>query len=159
MTETSNIIPMLNVLAQRIRAAYERTERGRHEWIEGTLDLAAALAEARERYTSDREFSHWIVDAGLEDINHQDRAALINMAGDLASARRVLEETKSISWQLIWEHEMKGWVTSASKPHVQIDTAEIPAPTPQITPQAQNECIENPPASTVGPASGARGAN
>jgi hypothetical protein len=39
---------MMSVLADRIRTAYERTERGRHEWIEGTLELAAALAEARE---------------------------------------------------------------------------------------------------------------
>lgn len=44
---TADVITLPNVLAQRIRGAYERTEHGRQEWIEGTLELAAALAEAR----------------------------------------------------------------------------------------------------------------
>lgn len=43
------LVKPLDALAQRIRGAYERTERGRQEWIDGTLDLAAALADARSR--------------------------------------------------------------------------------------------------------------
>ena len=46
MPETGNIISLptpMKMLADRIRAAYERTERGRREWIDGTLELASAL--------------------------------------------------------------------------------------------------------------------
>lgn len=64
----------------------------RQEWIEGTLELAAALAEARERFKSNTEFSHWLVDAGLDHITPDDRAALINMAADIDLALIVLQE-------------------------------------------------------------------
>jgi hypothetical protein len=105
----------LENLAISIRAAFKRTEQGRAEWIEGTIELAAALAEARGRFPGNREFSHWVVDAGLEDINHQDRAALISMARDIPAARRMLEETKRTSWRVIWEEEMKDCLTSPGK--------------------------------------------
>jgi hypothetical protein len=111
-----NLPTPMDVLANRIRAAYKRATHSREEWIEGTLELAAALAEARGRFPADRQFSHWLVDADLQDISHQDRAALIAMAADPPTARQVLEETKRSSWQLVWEREMKSRFTSASKP-------------------------------------------
>jgi hypothetical protein len=142
---TADVITLpkfLDVLVQRIRSAYERTEHGRREWIEGTLELAAALAEARARVPADRQFSHWIVDAGLEDINHQDRAALISMAADLPATRRVLEETKRLSWRLIWDEEMKAWFTSAGKPDLASQNPEKPAPMPEIEANSVDETAE-----------------
>jgi hypothetical protein len=47
----------LDMLVERIRVSHERTEHGRHEWIEGTLELAAALAEARDRLPSNSAFA------------------------------------------------------------------------------------------------------
>ena len=117
---TDNIIQMptpMNVLADRIREALARADRSRIEWVEATLDLAATLKEARERFPSNEAFAHWLVDSKLDaDImGHQTRAALINMAADLALARIVLQETKRNSWQLIWQEEMKPRLTSAGK--------------------------------------------
>jgi hypothetical protein len=117
---TDNIIQMptpMNVLADRIRDALARAERSRIEWIEATLDLATTLKEARERFPSNEAFAHWLVDSKLDaDImGRQTRAALINMAADLALARIVLQETKRNSWQLIWQEEMKPRLTSAGK--------------------------------------------
>src|SRR3954447_13973124 len=106
----------MNVLADKIRSALHRVERSRFEWIEGTLELAVLLAEARLRFSADQEFSHWLVDAKLQDINYSDRAALIAMAADLQLARIVLQETRRSSWQLIWEREMKARFHSAMKP-------------------------------------------
>jgi hypothetical protein len=115
---TDNVVSMptpMNVLADKIRSAFHRTERGRFEWIEGTLELAVLLSEARERFPSNTPFSHWIIDAELEDINYNDRAALIHMADNLQLARVVLEETERLSWQLIWEKEIKPRLPSARK--------------------------------------------
>ena len=117
---TDNIIQMptpMNVLADRIRDALARAGRSRIEWIEATLDLASTLNEARERFPSNEAFAHWLVDSKLDAdmMGHQTRAALINMAADLALARIVLQETNRNSWQLIWQEEMKPRLTSASK--------------------------------------------
>jgi hypothetical protein len=148
MTDTDNIIPMptpLAVLADRIRSAHGRTERGRQEWIEGTLELAAALAEARARFTSDQKFSHWIVDATLEDISHQDRAALIRMAGDLAATRQVLEETQRNSWRLVWEKEIEPRFTNAGNPVIEPPNAANPPSIPASAPQVASEIASPPP--------------
>ena len=107
---TDNIINMptpMNVLADKIRSAFHRIERSRFEWIEGTLELAVLLAEARARFTSNAQFSHWIVEAELEGINYSDRAALIKMATNLQLTRTVLEETQRSSWRHIWEQEIQ----------------------------------------------------
>lgn len=140
MSEEASVIPMMNVLAQRIRAALELTDHGRQEWIDGTLELASSLAEARRRFKSDNQFAHWIVDEDLEGIGANDRSALIKMAGDLHLARQILEESGRHSWQLIWREEMAGRFTNASKPDAkshnrdsQLSQAEIPAKPQDIT--------------------------
>lgn len=132
MTDNSNIIQMpepLDKIAKRIREAYERAQLGRREWIEGTIELAIDLAEARHRFKSDREFSHWLVDAELENIGHQDRAALINMATNIGLARIILEESQRNSWRLIWTEEMQYRFTSAGKPHDGAPIIQIPVQT------------------------------
>lgn len=95
MPETDNIINLptpMNVLADRIRAAYGRTEQGRHEWIEGTLELAAALAEARTRFKADRQFAVWLAENDLDQLGENDRAALIKMAQEPTLLRDILTE-------------------------------------------------------------------
>lgn len=137
---TADIVTMplsFSKLAERIRAAFTRTEHGKQEWIEGTLELAVALAEARERFPNDQQFSYWLVDNDLECIGHQHRAALINMASDLVTARIVLEETKRTSWRYIWEEEMKARFTYVGKP--QQPTTENPNPAESAAEAAPSE--------------------
>jgi hypothetical protein len=93
----SNVIDMptsMSVLAERIKAAYGRIEDGKKEWIDGTLELAAALDEARARFPSDTDFGVWLVQNELDWLGKDDRAALLGMANELDLTRIVLEETK-----------------------------------------------------------------
>jgi|HubBroStandDraft_6_1064221.scaffolds.fasta_scaffold118412_2 hypothetical protein len=85
----------------RIRAAYDRTQQGQREWVAGTLELAALLAEARERFPANREFHYWL-SAKCEFLTPDNRAALIGLGQNIELARRTLMQTQSFSWRLIW---------------------------------------------------------
>jgi len=108
----------LEELNRQITAAFERTKIGHQEWIDGTLELATALATARCEFASDNKFSDWC-SKHCPDLNPHDRAALINMAKDPSVTRKVLEDTKRNSWKYIWEKEMK-------QRFVQVDTRDKP---------------------------------
>lgn len=142
---TADVITLPNVLAQRIRSAYERTERGRQEWIEGTLELAVTLSEARVGFPSNAAFAAWLGQNELDSFGHQDRAALINMAGDLQLTRRVLEETKRISWRHIWCEEMEH-LTRVGKTDLLSTPSVIPAilPAPQVNPASETTAVSTP---------------
>jgi len=105
----------LDVLAARHRAAWDKTQHGRAEWIEGTLELAAVLAEERKLMPDHREFSRWLERNGLASISHQDRAALIGMASDLVATREMLEKSTRSSWREIWQHERPATFTGTGK--------------------------------------------
>ena len=79
-----NLPTPMNVLADRIRGALASVQRGHIETIEGMLELAVALKEARDCFSDNRQFSIWLAENELdaEFIGHNNRAALINMAGD-----------------------------------------------------------------------------
>jgi hypothetical protein len=98
----TNSMRPLPAIAESYRINRKRSDQGRQEWIEGTLGMAADLAEARGRFPSNPQFGHWLVDNELDDLGKNDRAALINMAADLVLMRRILEETSSRSWEIIW---------------------------------------------------------
>jgi hypothetical protein len=107
----------LDVLAVRHRAAWDKTQHGRQEWIEGTLELAAVLAEERKAIPADQAFCSWLERNGLDKKpSHQDRAALIGMATDFAVTREVLEKTDRSSWRHIWENELRKRFTHVGKP-------------------------------------------
>jgi DNA-directed RNA polymerase specialized sigma24 family protein len=102
-----NVIKMKtadDALIARIRSAWDRTKQGRKDWIEGTLELAQALAEARERH-GNKEFSQWLDENGFAALDKNDRAALIGMAEDPEASRAMLEKSERLSWQLIWKNE------------------------------------------------------
>jgi hypothetical protein len=127
-----NMPTPMSVLADRIRMAYERTQKGKQEWIEGTIELAVALAEARGRYPADRNFAHWLVENDLDEIGKNDRSALIGMAMHLDITRRVLQETERLSWRYIWEEEVEPRISFqvpyVGKPDAVFLKAENPAP-------------------------------
>jgi hypothetical protein len=107
----------LDVLAARHRVAWDRTQRGRQEWIEGTLELAAVLAEERRLLPDNQDFSRWLERNGLAKISAHDRIALIGMAKDLVVTREVLESTSNTSWEYIWKNGLKERVGSSPKTH------------------------------------------
>lgn len=104
----SNIIQMvpdpLVAIGHRIDAAFERTKHGRQEWIEGSLELAAALLEAREGM-GHVAFGAWLRQSGHDHLNEHDRADLMNLGRDPALARAAFERSESISYQIIWSAE------------------------------------------------------
>lgn len=97
---------MLDVLAERYRAAFDKVKGGREQWIEGTLELALVILEARKQpeLLDHKAFSRWLERNGLQKISEGDRAALINMAKDPIATRKLLEQSKGFSWEWIWRN-------------------------------------------------------
>jgi flagellar biosynthesis GTPase FlhF len=89
-------------LARSIKAAIRRRDEGRSEWIEGSIELAGFLIQARESYRSDNQFGEWLRENDI-NINSHDRAALVNLGSNLQAMRQVLERSVRSSYQLIWE--------------------------------------------------------
>jgi hypothetical protein len=141
-----NVVPMpeMPALAAAIRHAYQRTEKGRSEWVEGTLELGARFADARAKFQNDNiAFGHWCVDEQLDFVTHQDRAALIKMAEHADIARRTLLETRSWSWQLIWAEEIKPGLTNASKTEQESKNRAKPSLEVVKTTSADSEKIDS----------------
>src|SRR5262245_24821921 len=82
---------------------------------EGTLELAAVLADERKLMPDHREFSRWLERNGLAKIDAHDRAALIGMAADLVTAREMLNKTQRTSWREIWRNERPATFDSPAK--------------------------------------------
>jgi hypothetical protein len=110
-------------LANGMRADLEKiihgrlqAEKGRREWIEGSLGLAEKLRKAKEIYPSPAAFSRWLSDHGCgeEVLPHHARAALIKMGHHLTAARDALERVPSWSWEVIWRNEL-GHLTNVRK--------------------------------------------
>jgi len=93
----------LDFIKRRIEAGHRRAEKGGAEWIEGSLEVAAGLLEGRDAMPANLAFKDWLIQNGLNFYHKNDRAALINLAADLALMRTVLTETDSTSYRLIWQ--------------------------------------------------------
>jgi hypothetical protein len=131
-----------HILAQRIRVAHARSERGAQEWIDGLVEEATTMVEARDTYDDDREFSIWLMDNGIMFYSPDDQAALINMGRNPDLMRVKLQETKRTSLRYIWKEEMKAAYAEAAKSdppyrYVAIRGAqrEPPPESPQSEPQ------------------------
>lgn len=102
-----NPTPMEDALdgpAARCRDALYRVGGGggREQWVEATLDLAAAVAEANARLVG-LDLDRWIERCGARRITSNDRAALLGFGRDLAAARALLEQAHTTNWRNIWE--------------------------------------------------------
>ena len=100
---------VLERLGLRIDQAWQRVQNGESEWVEGSLELAQALAEGRGRYSANKAFGDWLVVNKHDHVSHQHRAALINLASDLTLAREVLTKTESRSYELIWRQNSESF--------------------------------------------------
>lgn len=124
-------LDLLRQIADRYWKAWERVEAGTAEWVEGSLQMAAALAEARGHFTADRDFGQWLKQStsppgwALRHNGH-DRAALIYLGRNLELAREILEATDSRSYRLIWadlDPEEQARFDSGVKPRRKSPTA------------------------------------
>ena len=116
MSDTT-IDPMVQ-LGNDIDTAFERTKCGHQEWIDGSLDLAAALAKARKAFKHNADFGGWLVKNKHDHVSKDDRAGLIGLGRDLKLAREVLEKTTSNSYQHIWKAEKSRFPAEETVRHV-----------------------------------------
>ena len=99
-------------LATRIKNDIAKIEQSREDWVENTLDLAAALAEARDHFTSNNKFSVWLEENQFL-LGRDERAALIAFGQDIDRAKLILGQTDSRSLQIIYRNEFR--LRSATK--------------------------------------------
>jgi hypothetical protein len=100
--------PVPNDVIERIRHYHQQAqyaERGharcRHEWGQATFGLGKALLEAREKCPANQDFGHWLKDNDIK-LGKNDRAALINLAENIAITEDVILEADTWSWQILW---------------------------------------------------------
>lgn len=106
----------MDVLAERYRTAFDKMEGGREQWIEGTLDLAAVVAELRKKYPAHQEFSRYLERYKLQSISANDRAALLGFHKvGRETARKLLERSKSERWRNIWENKPQSALSETRK--------------------------------------------
>jgi hypothetical protein len=109
-----DLVPKLSLdeLASDIRDAFLTCVRAREDWTKATLKLAERLYEARSHFPSNQDFSDWLAREGFgkDVLNHQDRAALINIGEHIDVARDIIEKTDRRSWRLVWDREIKNVV-------------------------------------------------
>jgi hypothetical protein len=102
----------LEHIKRQIAEGHARCMRGGTEWVEGSLQVAAALLAGRETMLADVSFKGWLEQNQLNFFSHQDRAALLNLAADIPLARAVLTEADSRSYRLIWAQNRKRFTTT-----------------------------------------------
>lgn len=96
----------LDRLASRIKDDIDKIEQSREDWVETTLDLAAALAEARKHFPSNNKFSAWFEENQFL-LGKNERMALIAFGEDIERARAILGKTESRSVQIIYSKEFR----------------------------------------------------
>jgi hypothetical protein len=97
------------------------------EWVNASLDLCAALIEARRLKPPRMRQSDWLKQEDLYIYNAADLNALFRLGTNLALARTILTETKSRSYQLIWREVGDRFERPRAKP-------SMPPPMPSMPP-------------------------
>jgi hypothetical protein len=136
----------LDDIGQRIVAGHARADRGEREWIEGSLDMAAAYYAGRKQFKSDVEFGDFLKRSGLDNhLGKNDRSALIHLGSNITEARKVMEDTESRSYRLIWDAvDDKSRFPSAGKPREPKRTqAEASAESAKAWAELQEEQLRN----------------
>jgi len=131
---TGNIIT--NARAISVRRALDEWRDAGESWKEKTLALAAELYAARKECgENDTQFGRWLVENGCDDLGRDARAALVNIGKHLQLSRRVMEDSRSTSAELLWD-KIRPLTLSSDR-----SVASSPPPeTPQI---AQNSPAES----------------
>ncbi|QHP69444.1 hypothetical protein EI171_20435 [Bradyrhizobium sp. LCT2] len=121
-----------DALARVAKRGYERSKKGRTEFLAGTFEVAPALSKARKKLPSDQAFHDWIIKAGLRDMSKDDRAALIIIGSNVKAARKYFRENPDAwSWRLCAQSVSQPAKPTASRVlniPVRMETRTIVAP-------------------------------
>jgi hypothetical protein len=97
----------LDLIAKRIRNGIDLRSQSDEEWIQATLDLSAALAEAKEYFNNNTKlFGQWL-DESAFDLSKNERAAYLAFGHQLGRAREILQITKRRSVEEIHRREFR----------------------------------------------------
>jgi hypothetical protein len=106
-TQSTN---QVDLLAERYRAAFDKTERtrkqfevARSEWIEATLELGEVILEARRQYPGSHAYSRWLVRNNLRILTPSEITAHAGFARDPEAGRKMLQASTSYAVRSIWE--------------------------------------------------------
>jgi hypothetical protein len=144
MADNDNIVKLPDPLERRavkIEAALTRRDKGKAEWVEGTIELAVELAGVRGEFPADQAFGEWLESRFPNArIPKNERYILIKWGNDVERTRAILETTESGSIQLIHQNEWR------IKPPVQ-PPLPFPPQQPKIAPvpPPQNTSPQPPP--------------
>jgi hypothetical protein len=94
-------------LASQIKSGLDLAENGKQDRINGLVQAAIALHEARSLIKADVRFSKWCTDNafGPDVLNAHDRAALIAMGADPERMRSLLTNSERQSARYVYQHE------------------------------------------------------
>jgi len=87
----------------RIREAHELTKKSHAEWVAGSLEVAAALLDARENMVESVAFTDWLRQSGLDFLSRTERIALMKLGEKRAEACRVMTTSTTRSYAAIWQ--------------------------------------------------------
>jgi hypothetical protein len=136
----------LSELVSRYHHGYQLALQGRDEFIQGALEMAEALFKAKEQITNTKKFSEWLKQNNMEQLIHQDRAALIRIGENLEFSRPIIAQTKRTSYQYIWSKEIKPRLThvSNSPPQPKAARAAAAPKSKPAAPQSKSNRISAP---------------
>jgi hypothetical protein len=99
-------------LAREIKNGLDLAEKGKRERIDGLVQAATALHEARSLFKADIRFGEWCTanEFGPDVLNAHDRGALIAMGADPERMLAVLTASNRQSARYVYENE---WVADA----------------------------------------------
>jgi hypothetical protein len=103
---TPPAMPSLDNIGRSIRDGYERATRGgTKDWLEGSLEAAAALHRLRARFPDQYAFDKWLATSAYNCYLRSERDALIALGADIPAMRELLSQYKygtHPSYETIW---------------------------------------------------------
>ena len=104
---TENNKDKLPHLASEIKSGLDLAEKGKQDRINGLVQAAIALHEARSLIKADIRFNKWCTanEFGPDVLNAHDRAALIAMGADPERMRSLLSNSERQSARYVYQHE------------------------------------------------------
>jgi hypothetical protein len=106
---TENNKDNLPHLAREIKSGLDLAEKGKQDRINGLVQAAIALHEARSLIKADIRFNKWCTanEFGPDALNAHDRAALIAMGADPERMRSILTNSERQSARYVYQHEWR----------------------------------------------------
>lgn len=105
MASDDNVVKIPDSLerrAKKIEAALAKREKGKEDWIDGTIELAIELAGARNELKADQAFGQWCQGRfGTNVISKNERAILVRWGENPKEIRTILEGEASMSIRVI----------------------------------------------------------